>query len=124
MKPDLNSSAADEPSVDVQERNGVAVVTASGALDFGSAEPLRAALDTVVARDNPRVVLDVSRVTFVDSTGLSLFIIGDRSARDRGGWLRLAGPAEQLRRLLHTTNLESRLDVYDTVAAAVDASGQ
>lgn len=124
MNPDVSSSAADEPAVDVQERDGTTVVTASGALDFGSAEPLRAVLDEAVAQDKPRVVLDVSRVTFVDSTGLSLFVIGDRSARDRGGWLRLAGPAEQLRRLLHTTNLDSRLHVYDTVAAAVEASGQ
>jgi anti-sigma B factor antagonist len=81
-------------------------------------------LDAAAADGRSCVVLDLGRVDFVDSTGLALLVAADRSARDGGGWVRLAGPGSQLRRMLHITNLERRLDVYDTVAAAMNGSGQ
>ncbi|MCA2213229.1 STAS domain-containing protein [Jidongwangia harbinensis] len=113
-----------ELAVDVAERDDVVIITASGVLDLGSAAGLRAALDAAVAHDRPRVVVALDAVTFVDSTGLALLVTGDRCARDGGGWMRIAGPGAQLRRMLDITNLDRRLAVYDDVAAAVQGSGQ
>jgi hypothetical protein len=48
---------------------------------------------------------------------------GDGWTRDRGGWLRLACPPEQVRRVIGTTNLDRRLRLYPTLAAALDESG-
>jgi anti-sigma B factor antagonist len=110
-------------TVTVADRGDVVVITATGVLDIGSAEVLRTTLDAVLRRGRACVVLDLDRVVLVDSTGLALLVDGDRSARTGGGRLRLACPAEQLRRLLHVTNLDGHLEIYDTVAAAT-GSGQ
>jgi anti-anti-sigma factor len=113
-----------ELAVDLAGHDDVVIITATGVLDLSSADDLRAALNSAVAQDKPRVVLDLGAVSFVDSTGLALLVTGDRSARDGGGWMRLAGPGSQLRRMLEITNLDRRLEVYDDVSAAVDGSGQ
>ncbi len=50
-------------------------------------------------------------------------VTAEEWTRTRGGWLRLAGPTGQLRRLLSTTNLERRLGLYDSLADALVDSG-
>jgi anti-sigma B factor antagonist len=110
-------------AVSVADRGDAVVVTAAGVLDVGTAEVLRTTLDPLLRRGRTRVVLDVGQVRLVDSTGLALLVEGHRSALGGGGRFRLAAPADQLRRLLHVTNLDAHLEVFDSVAAAT-ASGQ
>ena len=103
-------------ALETAERDGCAVLTASGTIDYVSAERLRVAIRQVTA---PCVVLDLAAVTYVDSTALAVLITSDEFTRGRGARLRLAGPGAQLIRLLETTNLDRMLDVYDDVTAAV-----
>lgn len=105
-------------SVDVDESDDLLVATVHGVLDFFSAGALQEQLDTAFDRGGTRLVLDLEAVTFVDSTGLSLLISIQRRLQAAGGWLRLANPHSQLRRVLHTTNLERHFAVYPSVDAA------
>ena len=108
-------------ALETAERDGCAVLTASGTIDYLSAETLRAAIRQVPARC---VVLDLAAVTYVDSTALATLLTSDGFTRGRGARLRLAGPGGQLIRLLQTTNLDRMLDVYDDVTAAVTSRTQ
>jgi anti-sigma B factor antagonist len=96
------------------------VVTVRGDLDIDSSTVLTTALEQVLDRDRPRVVVDLSGIGFCDSTGLSAFIVGHNRASATGGWLRLAGPGESLGRLLDTVGLTPRVGVYATVADALN----
>ena len=111
----------DDLTVDVERRDRAVVLVARGVLDFAHAKALREPLDEAVRETEALVVLDLEQVTFVDSTGLALLVSGDHDARGAGGRLRLACPSQQLRRMLATTNLDRRLALYDTVAAALQA---
>jgi anti-sigma B factor antagonist len=102
--------------LETAERDGCAVLTASGTIDYLSAEKLRVGIRQVTA---PCVVLNLAAVTFLDSTALAVLIASDEFTRGRGARLRLAAPREQLIRLLQTTNLDRILEVYDDVTAAV-----
>jgi anti-sigma B factor antagonist len=95
------------------------VVTVRGNLDIDSATVLTTALDRVLLRPVPRVVVDLSGVEFCDSTGLSAFVVGHNRAVAGGGWLRLAAPSDWMCRLLDTVGLSSRLGVYSGVADAL-----
>lgn len=115
--------AAEDPedpglAVELAERGSFLLVTVRGVIDFWSVGPLRARLDATLERDPPRLVLDLTDVTFVDSTGLGLLLSLHRGAAAGGGWLRLARPHPQLRRLLRTTNLDGFFHLYPTVDAA------
>jgi len=100
------------------------VLTATGSIDYSSSDPLRVALESVLAgARHPHVVLDLHLVETVDSSGLALLIAADGWTRGRGGWLRLACTPEQVRRVIGSTNLDRRLQLYPTLAAALDQSG-
>jgi anti-sigma B factor antagonist len=95
------------------------VVTLRGDLDLDTAAVLTTALDGVLDRPAPCVVVDLSGVEFCDSIGLSAFVVGHRRAVATGGWLRLAAPSDWMRRLLGTVGVSSRLDIYPGVADAL-----
>jgi anti-sigma B factor antagonist len=97
------------------------VVTLRGNLDIDTAAVLTATLEQILGGPQPRVVVDLSGVVFCDSTGLSAFVLGDRRARDSGGWLRLAAPDDFMATLLSTLGLTERLGVHPTVAEALAA---
>jgi anti-sigma B factor antagonist len=109
--------------VSVSDSPGDAViVTVLGNLDVDSAGGLRAVLDQALQRPVPRVVIDLTRVDFCDSTGLSAFVLGHNRAVHAGGWVRLAGPNAWVRRLLDSVGLTRRLGVHPTVADALSAA--
>ena len=75
--------------VHVEEREGWAVVRASGDLDLTTAPRLLEAVVAVVVRGQPRVVTDLQEVAFIDSTGLGVLVGLLKRTRTQGGDLRL-----------------------------------
>lgn len=98
--------------------NGVRVVTVTGEVDLSRAAPLRAEL--VRELDGlPLAVLDLSGLTFIDSTGLGVLVGRLRAQRQAGGDLRLVITSERILRNFHITGLDQIFTIYDTVDAAL-----
>jgi anti-sigma B factor antagonist len=97
---------------------GTAVVTLSGQLDVQTCVMLESALDRLRGAASTRVVVDLSGVTFCDSVGLSAFVVGHKYCTAAGGYLRLAGPAPFMIRLLQVVGVAGPLPIYRTVHAA------
>src|SRR3712207_653869 len=93
-----------------------------GQLDIDTGSVLRDALDRALRRPGPRVVVDLSRLDFCDSTGLSAFVMAHTYAGEHGGWFRLAAPTPFLERVLRTVGLATVLPVYPSVSDAVQPS--
>jgi anti-anti-sigma factor len=108
--------------VSLSREDGFVVVSGEGEIDFPNGPVLSDRLTAALGERPPRIVVDLHDVTFVDSTGLALLVAAHRDARANQGWLRLAGPRGQLRRLLEITNLDRWLPPYPSVEAA--ATGQ
>jgi anti-anti-sigma factor len=97
------------------------VVMATGEIDFQSYQPLQELLTTQLRAGRSRLVLDLDEVGFCDSSGLGMFVSTHRRAGMAGGWLRLARPNAQLRRILAVTNLDRLLGAFETIDDAVQA---
>jgi anti-sigma B factor antagonist len=96
------------------------LVHVEGEIDFGSAPDLRVRLHQMITSGAPRLVLDVSGVTFCDSSGLGV-LVGARSLLlARGGTLAVVGATGQVDRLLRITGLE-RLFTPGALAATPPA---
>ena len=95
------------------------VVSAAGEIDFQSYQPLQELLTTQLRSGRSKLVLDLDSVSFCDSSGLGMFVSIHRRAGMAGGWLRLARPSAQLRRILAVTNLDRLLGAFETIEAAV-----
>ncbi|MBO9523472.1 MAG: STAS domain-containing protein [Nocardioidaceae bacterium] len=94
------------------------VVALAGELDLTSGDLLRAALVRGL-HDHPRLVLDLSRLTFIDSGCLSLLLAATKLARETDGRMRVAAPQPHVRRTLMLTRLDRVLEIYDSVEEAV-----
>lgn len=105
-------------SIDIAtERAGSTVVhTVSGEMDLATAPQLEDRLDF----DGPasRVVLDLTEVTFIDSTGLRAIVGAHEAALDADTQLRVV-PGQRVMRLLEITGVRDRLTLYSDRASAL-----
>ena len=86
-------------------------VELSGELDISTAPGVESRLVELEKREPARLVLDLRRVSFIDSTGLSMIINADGRARKAGRRFTIVSGDGVPRRILRTVGLEDRLDV-------------
>jgi anti-sigma B factor antagonist len=104
--------------------SGAVVVEVSGEIDLHTAPTLRAALAAAVdaaGGDQPAVVVDLTGVGFIDSTGLGELVAAHKALADKGARLHLAASNERVRRLLSITGVDEVLAVHADRTAAVAA---
>ena len=111
-------TAAPRLGVRVQHgAHGKVLIEVSGELDFAAVEELRAPL--MPATEQGTVVLDLSGVTFCDSSGVRTLVEADRSAREHGGAFCIAAPSEDVLRVLTLTKTDMTLEVFPDVDTAM-----
>jgi anti-sigma B factor antagonist len=81
-------------------------VSLNGTCDLATAPELREALAVISPPDVTDVMLDVSDVDFMDSTGLGIVLGLLRRLREGGGTMKIAGAHGAVRRLLELTELD------------------
>jgi anti-sigma B factor antagonist len=94
--------------------------TVTGEIDFAGAPAMQAQIAVACGRhDEHRLVLDMSAVRFMDSSGLRVVLHVQRElAGAPGGGMVILGATEPVRRLLKLTGLERHLQVLDTLEQA------
>ncbi len=96
----------------------VRVVRLSGALDAMASGDVRKQLSDLVRDGSLRLVVDLSEVHRIDSTGLGALVTTLKGARDRGGELVLASLTPPVRTVVELTRLHRVFDIYDDAEAA------
>ncbi|MFD8815182.1 STAS domain-containing protein [Streptomyces sp. NPDC059627] len=98
---------------------GATVVTLHGELDLLAVPVLSAALDNLTSGAEPDLVLDLTPVSFIDCSGLSLLCRARNRVRYRIGRLRLVTPDDGFPRLLHCTGLGDAFELYPGLPEAL-----
>ncbi len=112
-RPALESTTRGEPlswdhfDVEVTASSLPVVVRCRGGLDFAYTDELRAAFARISDRD---VVVDLSGLSFVDSTGLSVLLSARRAVLDVGGTMAIRGASGMVRRVFEVSELADVLD--------------
>lgn len=102
--------------------SGVVVIRPEGRLNMVAAPELREQLHNLVHSGSTRLVVDLSGVETIDSSGLGALISGLKGARQGGGDLRISAPGEQALAVLELTNLNRVLKSYTSADIAFDES--
>jgi anti-sigma B factor antagonist len=113
------SHTHEDMSIRVHVVDAVPVFELSGSLDIATSPSVRAALTDASERGDHRLIVDLTRLEFLDSTGLGALIGGQRRAKEFGGEIRLVVKEGQILRLLRITGLLNVFAVYPTLDDAV-----
>ena len=93
-------------AISVQTQNGVTTAVLSGEIDHHAARDISARLEEVIATLLPmRMVLDLSGVTFMDSSGIAVLLRAHRQLSRHGGSLRVVSIPIQPRKVLDAAGL-------------------
>lgn len=96
----------------------ITVVRGEGRLNMVSAPVLRQAVTESIAGGRPRIVVDLSGIEFMDSSGLGALVGCLKTARQAGGDLRISAPSDQVVMVLQLSNLDRILTSYPTAEEA------
>ena len=104
----------------VKHRDGTAVVTPVGELDAYNAPELREQLHKLASDVSVELlVVDLKRVTFLDSSALGVLVGALRRMRERERDLRLVGPRPNVRRVFEITLLDRTFAFAPSVEEAL-----
>jgi len=117
----MNSGSTANPGLDLSAHtaDGITIAELTGELDIAGAPTLRDQLLGLLRPGSSRLVIDLSRVSFCDASGLAVLVNTARRARLLGGSLHLAAVSPQAARVLDITGLDRHLPSFPTVEAAV-----
>ncbi|WP_344943144.1 STAS domain-containing protein [Sphaerisporangium flaviroseum] len=120
----MNSVSSPEPDrrqleITVRSSPSGVVLGLRGQLAMGTAARLSEELRPVFAEPyRPRVILDLTELSFCDSSGLGALVGVYKHAHEAGGWLALTGVHGMPQRMLHRTGLHQIIPSYPTMAEA------
>jgi anti-sigma B factor antagonist len=111
----------DALQVQIEQTDSGSVLHVAGEVDVASASILRDALESLPS-ESPRVVVDLSEVSFLDSTGLGV-LVGEwkRSGEDTSARFCLVVTRPEIKRVLEVTGLTSIFSIYDSLPAAIES---
>lgn len=107
---------------------GRAVVRGTGRLNAVAAPAFRALVTEATASGLTRIAVDLSEISFIDSTGLGALVGALKTTRQAGGDLRIAAPTAQVVMVLELSNMDRVFRRYESaddalVFGAVGGSG-
>jgi anti-sigma B factor antagonist len=108
----------DALTVTVRHERGVVIAAVTGEIDISTVTGLRERLFEL-ADSGRTLIVDLNRVTFIDSAGLGALVAAARRAAAHGGTLHAACARPQTRKLLWLTGVERRIPLAATVDGAL-----
>jgi len=97
--------------VEVETNPTSVTVTVSGELDMADSDQVGDVLIEAAAAGSPIMRIELSQLTFADSSAIKAILVGARAAEDHGVTYELVNPHGRVQRLLHVTGLASALTI-------------
>jgi anti-sigma B factor antagonist len=113
-------SQPDSPlRIDAKKVGDVVVLSLSGHIDELGADALSTTLDETMEGGSLKIVVDLTDVLFMSSTGLGQIMRTYRVVRAGDGYIKIVNPQPLIADLFTITKLDKLLDIYPTVDAAL-----
>lgn len=108
--------------VEKRRLNGYILLHVEGVIKLGeSAEFFAQTLERALAEEEGHVLVDFSRINYIDSTGIGELVGYLGQFQDRRRKLILVNPKDRIRKLLEVARLAEQFPIYDTVEEAMEA---
>ena len=96
-----------------------AVLPLEGEIDLHVSPQVSTSLSSMIAQKLPRVVVDLSKVTYIDSSGLAVLIEAMQNVNQYGGQFALCGLQEGVRPIFEIARLDQVFRIFPDTASAL-----
>ena len=100
----------------------VIVITPTGRLDITTAWQFRLNLQDCISRLSPHIVINLSQVNFIDSSGLTSLVAGMRDADKVQGSFRICNVHPEAKLVFEVTMMDSVFELYETEEEALKSN--
>ena len=104
---------------EITDKSGACVVTFKGEVDLESSPAAREVLLKCL-ENTGKVIVDLSEVTYIDSSGVASLVEALQAAKKNGSQFALAASSEPTRRVLELARLDKVFTMYDSVDEGVN----
>jgi stage II sporulation protein AA (anti-sigma F factor antagonist) len=117
----LEAMRQDQLSIETISASNAVILRLVGEIDMNTAQAVRGAALSAMHRHGPHLHLDLSGVTFMDSTGLEVLLATRRRTELEGGHLYLDDPSQMVIRVLEVTGVDRLFDIRAGVGGPTEA---
>ncbi len=108
--------------VNVRSEGEVSVVDLSGKITIGEGDVvLRETVETLLKEGRSKIVLNLARISYMDSAGIGELVACYKRSREKGGQLKLLNPSGKVYDLLQLTKLEEIFETFKDEGAAIQS---
>ena len=98
------------------------IIAIEGELDLNRVPVIREQLATAIKAKAPRILIDLTGLTYVDSSGLALFIESLQNMRGYGGKLAIFGLSDTVRHIFEISRLDQVFEIHPDQPSALAAA--
>ncbi|MCM3742270.1 STAS domain-containing protein [Oceanobacillus luteolus] len=102
------------------EKNEQTIISLSGEIDAYTVTKLKETFSTTMNSEGKDVIVDLEEVTYMDSTGLGVFVSALKTAKENDGELKLVNVQDRVYRLFQITGLNEIMDVNKAAIRGVN----
>jgi anti-sigma B factor antagonist len=108
--------------VNVRSEGDISVVDLSGKITIGEGDVvLRETVENLLKEGKSKLLLNLSRISYMDSAGIGELVACYKRSRDKGGHLKLLNPSGKVYDLLQLTKLEEIFETYRDEGEAIQS---
>jgi len=102
-----------------EKLNDVAICILEGEVNISNSPELRKAFDGIIKRQDKKVLVDFSNVSYIDSSGLATLIEMFQRLKKIGGALRFSNLDQKVKNVFEVTKLHKLFEIFDAREAAL-----
>ncbi|TAD74924.1 MAG: anti-sigma factor antagonist [Oscillatoriales cyanobacterium] len=107
-----------------QDGTTVIILKPEGRLDITTAWQFRLKLQECISKLSPHIVVNLSEVNFIDSSGLTSLVAGMRDADKEKGSFRLCQVHPEAKLVFEVTMMDSVFEIFDSEEQALEGSSR
>ncbi|MFH1116726.1 MAG: STAS domain-containing protein [Pseudomonadota bacterium] len=105
--------------MEIQERDGITIITTDERLDAVVAPQLKDTVNKLAERSEAKLVIDLEKTRFIDSSGCGALVASLRALIKSSGDMKIANPSPQAKTLFQLTRLHRVFEIFDDLDGAV-----
>ncbi|MBI5187662.1 MAG: STAS domain-containing protein [Nitrospirae bacterium] len=109
----------DAMEIEVLSYRGIDVLKVYGDIDLYSSPGLRKNLISIICKKPGTLLVDLSNVSYIDSSGIATFVEGLKNMMCYGGRLKFIGLPDRIREIFSFSRLDKVFEIYDGIDQAI-----